>query len=132
MLSTVVLRGFDARSRDYIKNRKQWQERSEEGLVVSRSLVDALDYLQGKVSVLEGSLNKMDFVGVWRSLANGVDKLIFNGILFSNAKFYDGGTERFGNDLTVLFGVFGAWCLRPEGFFPKISEGLSLLKMEKK
>ncbi|WOG83294.1 hypothetical protein DCAR_0102469 [Daucus carota subsp. sativus] len=131
MLSTVVLRGFDARCRDYIKNRKQWQERSEEGLVVSRLLVDALDYLQGKVSVLEGSLNKMDFVGVWRSLASGVDKLIFSGILFSNAKFYDGGTERFGNDLTVLFGVFGAWCLRPEGFFPKISEGLRLLKMEK-
>ncbi|WOG91629.1 hypothetical protein DCAR_0310878 [Daucus carota subsp. sativus] len=131
MLSTVVLRGFDARCRDYIKNRKQWQERSEEGLVVSRSLVDALDYLQGKVSVLEGSLNKMDFVGLWRSLASGVDKLIFNGILFSNAKFHDGGTERFGNDLTVLFGVFGAWCLRPEGFFPKISEGLRLLKMDK-
>lgn len=131
MLSTVVLRGFDARSRDHIKNRKQWQERSE-GLVVSRSLVDALDYLQVKVSLLEGSLNKMDFIGVWRSLANGVDKLIFNGILFSNTKFYEGGTERFGNDLTVLFGVFGAWCLRPEGFFPKISEGLRLLKMDKK
>ncbi|KAK1365170.1 hypothetical protein POM88_040731 [Heracleum sosnowskyi] len=49
-----------------------------------------------------------------------------------NVKLYDGGTERFGNDLTVLFGVFGSWCLRPEGFFPKISEGLRLLKMEKK
>lgn len=47
----------------------------------------ALDYLQGKMSVLEGSLNKMDFVGVWRSLATGVDKLVFNGILMSNANF---------------------------------------------
>ncbi|KAK2973520.1 hypothetical protein RJ640_010575 [Escallonia rubra] len=130
-LSTVVLRGFDARCRDYIKNRKQWQEK-EEGMAVSRSFVGALDYLQGKMSVVEGGLNKMDFVGVWRTLATGVDRLIFNGILMSKSKFYDGGVERLGNDLAVLFGVFGAWCLRPEGFFPKLSEGLKLLRMGKK
>ncbi|KAK3010885.1 hypothetical protein RJ639_011155 [Escallonia herrerae] len=130
-LSTVVLRGFDARCRDYIKNRKQWQEK-EEGMAVSRSFVGALDYLLGKMSVVEGGLNKMDFVGVWRTLAIGVDRLIFNGILMSNSKFYDGGVERLGNDLAVLFGVFGAWCLRPEGFFPKLSEGLKLLRMGEK
>jgi len=58
--------------------------------------------------------------------------LVFNGILMNNVKFYDGGVERFDNDLQVLFGVFGAWCLRPEGFFPKVSEGLKLLKMVEK
>uniref|UniRef100_A0A5B7BIY7 Putative RINT1-like protein MAG2 n=1 Tax=Davidia involucrata TaxID=16924 RepID=A0A5B7BIY7_DAVIN len=131
-LSTVVLRGFDARCRDYIKNRKQWQEKGEEGWTVSKSFVVALDYLQGKMSVLEEGLNGMDFVGVWRSLATGVDRLVFNGILMSSAKFYDGGVERLGSDLAVLFGVFGAWCLRPEGFFPKVSEGLKLLKMGEK
>lgn len=128
-LSTVVLRGVDARSRDYMKNRKQWQEKTEEGWKVSKSFVEALDYLQGRMFVLEGSLNKMDFVGVWRRLASGIDRLIFSGVLMSGSKFYDGGVERLVNDLEVLFGVFEAWCLRPEGFFPKASEGLKLLKL---
>lgn len=131
-LSTVVLRGVDARSRDYMKNRKQWQEKTEEGWAVSKSFIEALDYLQGKMSVLEGSLNKNDFVGVWRRLASGIDRLIFSGILMSGAKFYDGGVERLGNDFGVVCGVFEAWCLRPEGFFPKVSEGLKLLKMGEK
>ncbi|KAL2462939.1 RINT1-like protein MAG2 [Forsythia ovata] len=130
-LSTVVLRGFDARFRDYTKNKKQWQEKGEEGWTVSRSFIGALDYLQGKMSLLEEGLNKTDFTGVWRSLATGIDRLIFNGILVSNVKFYDGGVERLGNDLAVLFGAFGAWCLRPEGFFPKVSEGLKLLRLAK-
>ncbi|XP_049394011.1 RINT1-like protein MAG2 [Solanum stenotomum] len=131
-LSTVVMRGFDVCCRDYLKNKKQWQEKGEEGWMVSQSFVGALDYLQGKMSILEEGLNRVDFVGIWRSLAPGLDKLIFNGILMTNAKFSDGGVERLSNDFSVLFGVFRAWCLRPEGFFPKLSEGLKLLKMGKK
>ena len=131
-LYVVLLRGFDALSRDYMKNKKQWQEKSDEGWTVSKSLVGAIDYLQGKMSVLEVNLNGKDFVGVWRSLAAGIDRLLFNGILLSNVKFYDSGVERFGSDLEVLFGVFRTWCLRPEGFFPKASEGLKLLKMSEK
>ncbi|EEF52156.1 RINT1-like protein MAG2 isoform X2 [Ricinus communis] len=129
-ISVVVLRGFDARSRDYMKNRRQWQEKGEEGWTVSKNLVGALDYLQGKMKVVEQDLNGIDFVGVWRSLASGMDHLLFNGVLLSNVKFHDSGIERFGRDLEVLFGVFGTWCLRPEGFFPKISDSLKLLKME--
>ncbi|KAK7329738.1 hypothetical protein VNO77_23915 [Canavalia gladiata] len=128
-ISVVILRGFDARSRDYVKNKKQWQK-GEEGWTVSKTLIEALHYLQTKMSVVEASLNGRDFVGVWRSLTAGIDRLIFNGILISNAKFHNNGVERFGSDLYVLFGVFGAWCLRPEGFFPKSSEGLKLLKMD--
>nr|GEV00134.1 RINT1-like protein MAG2 [Tanacetum cinerariifolium] len=131
-LSTVVLRGFDACSREYIKNRKQWMEKTEEGWAVSKSFIGALDYLQAKMSILELNLNKIDFVGVWRTLATAIDSLFFSGIFMSYAKFYDVGVERLANDLTVLFGVFKAWCLRPEGFFPKLSEGLKILKMEDK
>ncbi|RYQ81379.1 RINT1-like protein MAG2 isoform X1 [Arachis hypogaea] len=127
-ISLVILRGFDARSRDYIKNKRQWQK-VEEGWTVSKTLIDALDYLQSKMSVVEEALNSRDFVGVWRSLAAGIDQLIFNGILISSVKFHNGGVERFSSDIGVLFGVFGAWCLRPEGFFPKSSEGLKLLKL---
>lgn len=126
----VVLRGFDAQCRDYIKNRMQWQEKSEGGMV--SKLVGALDHLLGKLSIIEENLNGIDFVAVWRSLAAGIDKLIFNGILISNVKFSEDGVERLGHDLDVLFGVFRAWCMRPEGFFPKSNEGLNLLKMEEK
>ncbi|KAF6175900.1 hypothetical protein GIB67_003388 [Kingdonia uniflora] len=130
-LSTVVLRGFDARCRDYIKNRKQWQEKEEKNWTVSKSFVGALDYLQEKTSKLKESLNEIDFVIVWRSLATGVDRLVSNGVLLSSAKFHDSGVERFVSDVEVLFGVFRAWCLRPEGFFPRVSEGLKLLKTGK-
>ncbi|MED6155879.1 hypothetical protein PIB30_009352 [Stylosanthes scabra] len=127
-ISLVILRGFDARSRDYVKNKRQWQNVEEEW-TVSKTLIDALDYLQSKMSVVEEALNSRDFVGVWRSLAAGIDRLIFNGILISSVKFHNDGVERFSSDMGVLFGVFGAWCLRPEGFFPKSSEGLKLLKL---
>ncbi|TYJ05814.1 hypothetical protein E1A91_A12G189900v1 [Gossypium mustelinum] len=130
-ITMVIFRGFDARCRDYIKNRRQWQEKSEEGWTVSQTLIGALDYLQAKMALIEENLNRVDFAGIWRSLAAGVDKLIFNGILMSNVKFQEEGVERFGYDVEVVWGVFRAWCLRPEGFFLKVSESLKLLKMEK-
>ncbi|KAF7850556.1 hypothetical protein BT93_L5307 [Corymbia citriodora subsp. variegata] len=131
-ISIVVLRGFDVSSRDYMRNRKQWQEKSEEGSTVSRTLVDALDHLQGKMSIIENSLNGMDFVTVWRKVAEGVDQSIANGLLLSNMKFHNGGVERLSRDMEVLLGVFRAWCLRPEGFFPRVCEGLKLLRMGEK
>ncbi|CAH8325460.1 unnamed protein product [Eruca vesicaria subsp. sativa] len=131
-LSVVVLRGFDARTREYIKNRKQWQEKRDKEWTVSRALVGALDYLQGKTSIIEENLNKADFTAMWRSLASEIDKLFFNSILMANVKFSDDGVERFKEDMEVLYGVFRAWCVRPEGFFPKLSEGLTLLKMKEK
>ncbi|XP_047325581.1 RINT1-like protein MAG2 [Impatiens glandulifera] len=132
-LSTVVLRGFEVQCRDYFKNKKHWLEIGEEGSsMVSRNLVGALDYLQGKMSVIEDGLNTVDFVGVWRSVAVGADSLIFIGMVMSNVKINDGGVERFGGDLAVLFGLFGGWCLRPEGFFPKLNDGMKVLKMEEK
>ncbi|MCE0480613.1 hypothetical protein HAX54_037632 [Datura stramonium] len=67
----------------------------------------------GKMSVLEEGLNRMDFVGVWRSLALGLDKLIFYGILMTNAKF--SVVELRGLAMICQFySVFRAWCLRPE------------------
>lgn len=131
-LSVVVLRGLDARTREYIKNRKQWQEKRDKEWTVSRALVGALDYLQGKTSIIEENLNKADFTATWRSLASEIDKLFFNSILMANVKFSDDGVERFREDMEVLYGVFRAWCVRPEGFFPKLSEGLTLLKMKEK
>lgn len=131
-ISVVILRGFDALARDYMKNRKQWQEMDDEGLSVSKTLVGALDYLQGKMSTIQKNLNGIDFVSVWRTLADGIDGLIATGLLLGNLKFYNSSVERFRHDMEVLFGIFGSWCLRPEGFFPRISEGLRLLSMDEK
>lgn len=129
-ISTVILRGFDAQSRDYIKNKKQWKEKCEDGWTVSRLLIGALDYLQVKMLTLEKNLNGIDFVSLWRTLAAGIDRFLFNGVLMSNVQFNDVGVKRFGDDMEVLFGIFRSWCLRPEGFFPKISESMRLLKMK--
>ncbi|KAF3782910.1 RINT1-like protein [Nymphaea thermarum] len=128
-LSTVVLRGFDAHFGDYVKNKRQWQEAKGDVLSVSPAFIDALDYLQGKIVNLGGSLNDMDFADVWRSLAGGLDHLIFNGILMANLKFSDGGVERFGVDFEVLLRIFRPWCLRPQGFFPRLTEGLCVLNL---
>ncbi|KAK9757689.1 hypothetical protein RND81_01G179500 [Saponaria officinalis] len=129
-ITNVVLRGFEAQVRDYVRNKKQWQEKVEEGWTVTQSFIVALDYLQGKISKLQEGLNTEDFITVWKGVAKGIDRLIFNNILTSNAKFHDGGVVRLGGDMDVLFGVFKSWCLRPEGFFPRVTEGLRLLKMK--
>ncbi|CAN1299964.1 RINT1-like protein MAG2 [Linum perenne] len=131
-VSVVLLRGFEARCREYLKNKRQWQDRMEEGWPVSKNLVESLDYLQAKMAVVEENMNSIDFVIVWRSLASGIDRALFNGVFTSNVKFYDSGVESLGRDMEVVFGVFEAWCIRAEGFFPKMSEGLKLLKKKKK
>jgi hypothetical protein len=128
-ITTVILRAFDSRSRDYLKNRRQWLEKSE-GPAVSRAFIESLDYIQGQLSKLEGGLNSLDFVTVWRSVASGVDQLLFASIFTGGTKISNGGVERLQRDLSVLFAVFSAWCLRPEGFFPRLSEGLKLLKVD--
>lgn len=130
-ITTVIIRGFDSLCREYLKSKRQWQEKSE-GISLSRTFVGALDYLQGKISKLEDAMNGMDFVLMWRAVASGVDQLVFTGILLGTTKFSCSGLERLSADLEALFGLFSAWCLRPEGFFPRLSEGLKLLKMEEK
>ncbi|XP_015627458.1 RINT1-like protein MAG2 isoform X2 [Oryza sativa Japonica Group] len=130
-ISTVILRDFDARSRDYLKNKRQWQEKSE-GLTLSRAFVECLDYMQGRIAKLEDGLNVLDFVTVWRTVASGVDQLLFSGIFSGSTKFSNGGVERLHGDLSILFAAFSAWCMRPEGFFPRLSEGLKLLDIDEK
>ncbi|KAL9255759.1 RINT1-like protein [Drosera capensis] len=129
-ITAVVLRGFDAESRDFLKSRKQWQEKLGDASAVTPSFLGALDLLQQKMLLLEESLNSIDFAAAWRNLAAGIDRSIFNGIFLGNVKFSDDGVERFSTDMSVLFGLFRTWCLRPEGFFPCVSECLKLLKME--
>uniref|UniRef100_A0ACD5YK51 Uncharacterized protein n=1 Tax=Avena sativa TaxID=4498 RepID=A0ACD5YK51_AVESA len=130
-ISTVILRAFDACSRDYLKNKRQWQEHLEEP-AISRAIIESSGYMQERLSKLEDDLNVLDFVTVWRVVASGVDQLLFTGIFTGSPKFSNGGVERLDADLSVLFAVFQAWCLRPAGFFPRLSDGLKLLKVDEK
>ncbi|XP_047079968.1 RINT1-like protein MAG2 [Lolium rigidum] len=130
-ISTVILRGFDGRSRDYLKNKRQWQEHSDEP-AISRAIIESSGYMQGRLSKLEVGLNALDFVTLWRAVASGVDQMLFAGIFTGTPKFSNGGVERLHADLSVLFAVFQAWCLRPEGFFPRLSDGLKLLKVDER
>jgi hypothetical protein len=45
--------------------------------------------------------------------------------------FSNGGVEKLHAIWTVLL-VFQVWCFRPEVFFPRLIEGLKLLKVDEK
>ena len=69
-LSTVILRAFDARSRDYLNNKRQWHEHSEEP-AISRAIIESSSYVQGRLCKLEEGLksaglrNSMESCGSW-------------------------------------------------------------------
>jgi flagellar biogenesis protein FliO len=46
--------------------------------------------------------------------------------------FSNGGVEKLHAIWIVLLVVFQAWCFRPEVFFPRLTEGLKLLKVDEK
>jgi RAD50-interacting protein 1 len=121
-ISTVILRTFDACSQDYLKNKRQWLDKSD-GPVISRTFIESVYYMQSRLSKLEGGQNAPDFVTVWRSVASGVDQLPFAGIFTSDTNISNSGVERFQGDMNILFAVFSAWCLRPEGFFRDCPRG---------
>ncbi|CAN1155969.1 RINT1-like protein MAG2 [Linum perenne] len=89
-------------------------------LVDEARLVGYEDRNLQKISSLSVFCDKPDWLDFWAEIELS-DTL-------ENVKFYDSGVESLGRDMEVVFGVFGAWCIRAEGFFPKMSEGLKLLK----
>lgn len=153
-LIAVILRGFDARCREYVRNKKQWKEKfvkrelqsmdmSEEILKVdeigtqfvnsevsiSVAFVEALDVLHTQLINLKGALNEVDFMELWRSLASSLDQLLFTNIPSSNITFSSHGASQFKVDVHALFQVFKPFCARPAGFFPYLSDSLRLLLM---
>jgi hypothetical protein len=54
----------------------QWQEHSEKP-AISRAIIESSGYKQGMLCKLEGGLNVLYFLTVWRVVSSGVDKLIF-------------------------------------------------------
>ncbi|XP_011620440.1 RINT1-like protein MAG2 isoform X2 [Amborella trichopoda] len=135
------LREFDNYSHDYVKNKKQWQETGGEAfdtvdgssgfavLSISTEFIAVLDNLQGRIRNLNIGLNAKDFSDLWRSIAGGLDRFIFKSLCLGGTKFLDRRTKQFAIDMKALFSVFKPFCVRPEAFFPFISDSLKLLAM---
>lgn len=139
----AITRGFEARSREYIRNKRRWQEDGggnllesgqggpgspvEAALDPSSSLVDALAVLQNQMRTLQGAFNQVDFLEFWRSLAASLDLLLFFNVVFSGAKFSEHGGQQFFGDVQALFKVFRAYCARPGSYFKNLSDAVKLL-----
>uniref|UniRef100_A0A1D1XRZ7 RAD50-interacting protein 1 n=1 Tax=Anthurium amnicola TaxID=1678845 RepID=A0A1D1XRZ7_9ARAE len=135
-IMSALLLEFGSRCYDYVQSKERWGEDLDELTVygvldkqISAELVEALHMLRDRLQILKMHLNFKDFLDLWRSVAGGLDHFIFRSILLSNARFSDGGILQFKTDLQALFLVFKPFCIRPEAFFPCISDSLKLFAM---
>ncbi|KAL3691452.1 hypothetical protein R1sor_005103 [Riccia sorocarpa] len=155
-LVSSVTRGFEARSREYTRNKKKWSEpgRGIKGsdlhakpedtakdlmddyfihrlkeFDVSSSLVNTLAVLQSQLSALNAALDYVNFLEFWRSLAGGLDQLLVNSVILSGAKFSEHGGWQVAADVQALFMLFKPYCVRPSGFFKSLHDAVILLTL---
>ncbi|KAL2622592.1 hypothetical protein R1flu_002797 [Riccia fluitans] len=153
-LVSSITRGFEARSREFIRNKKKWSEpdRGTQGpglhlapkdtakdlmddyfvnmlkeFDVSSNLVDSLAVLQSQLSAMNGALDYVNFLEFWRSLAGELDQLLVNSIILGGAKFSEYGGWQLAADVRALFLLFKPYCVRPSGFFKSLHDAVILL-----
>ncbi|EFJ33986.1 hypothetical protein SELMODRAFT_439044 [Selaginella moellendorffii] len=131
-LVSVVSRGFDARCREYFRNKKRWSEEWAPSFedAPSGSLVDALAALQSQLSSLKNSLDQANFVELWQRLIPSLDQLLFLGLVLGGARFSEQGARQFGADVKALFLIFRPYCARPASFFSAVSDAAKLLALD--
>ncbi|XP_010521585.1 PREDICTED: RINT1-like protein MAG2L isoform X2 [Tarenaya hassleriana] len=127
---TVLLHQFETHSSDYFHNEEEENLTvGSDNVSVSSGFAEALDSLRTRLCALELNLNPKDFLGMWRSLAEGLDhyisRKIFSGESFFPRKWIDG----LGGNARALLMVFKPYCVRPEAFFPCVREILRLVGM---
>ncbi|KAF2291772.1 hypothetical protein GH714_035540 [Hevea brasiliensis] len=134
-----LLHHFEALSWEYLQNKRYFEQGQENftanrvpaamDLAVSIDIVQALDAIKIQLNILKSSLNPKDFLDLWRSVADGLDRFISSSISFSDIQFSSGGIDQFKADMRALFLVFQPFCVRPDVFFPCIRETIKVLKM---
>ncbi|KAH7677435.1 RINT-1/Tip20 protein [Dioscorea alata] len=138
---SALLLDFNALCWDYIQNSDQWERvddkykdkvSDEENFSVSPDLIEALDMLKNRMTILKIDLNVKYFLDLWRSVAEGLDHFIFNSIPLSQGKFSSYGVNQFKADIDALLTVFRPFCARPEVFFPCTMDALTLLTMKRR
>ncbi|BBN13352.1 RAD50-interacting protein 1 [Marchantia polymorpha subsp. ruderalis] len=160
-LVSSISRGFEARCREYLWNKKRWSDPGngtqslavpvqdsdveskprpkdlmDETYVntlkdfdVSATMVDSLAVLQSQLSTLNATLDFVNFLELWRSLAAVLDQLLVNSVVLSGAKFSDYGGWQFAADIQGLFLLFKPYCVRPSGFFKTLHDAVILLTL---
>ncbi|XP_042956458.1 RINT1-like protein MAG2L isoform X2 [Carya illinoinensis] len=134
---SFILREFENLSWEYVQNKERIEQKQATlapatmDLVVSSDFVEALDVLRSQLHVLKTSLNPKDFLDLWRSVAEGLDRFISCTTLTNEIQFSESGVSRFETDMQALFFIFQPFCARPQAFFPCIKETLKLLQMNK-
>ncbi|KAH1034552.1 hypothetical protein AAZX31_20G042300 [Glycine max] len=134
----VVLRQFEVLSWKYVQNNDSFGDEQvytnpveDADLIVSNDFVEALDSLKRWLHTMKISLNKKDFLDLWRSIAEGLDHYISWSIVRSENWFFKMGVTQFEADMQALIFIFQPYCARPQAFFPCINEILKLLKLKK-
>ncbi|KAL5197382.1 hypothetical protein ABZP36_000894 [Zizania latifolia] len=138
IMSSILLE-FEDLSWDYVQNIGMPNEHThpvdevldEENLGVSTGFVASLEVLRDRTTKLNLHLNSKDFLDLWRSIAEGLDYFIYSSIRWGEVKFSDLGVIQLRVDTRALLHIFRPFCLRPESFFPFISDSLRLLTMRK-
>ncbi|KAF0907592.1 hypothetical protein E2562_018399 [Oryza meyeriana var. granulata] len=138
IMSSVLLE-FEDLSWDYIQNIGLSNEQihpidevlDEENLGVSPGFVASLEVLRDRTTKLMLHLNSKDFLDLWRSIAEGLDYFIYSSIRWAEITFSDQAVIQLRVDTRALLHIFRPFCLRPEAFFPFISDSLKLLTMRK-
>ncbi|KAL5763599.1 hypothetical protein ACOSQ2_016193 [Xanthoceras sorbifolium] len=131
----ILLRQFETLSCVYIQNKDRFEQEQEgwtlngDLAAISIDFVEPLDALRCNLQALNMNLNWQDFMDLWRSIADGLDRFIFRSIFTCKIEFSSKGIEHFRVDMQALFVVFLPFCARPDAFFPYIRETLKLLKM---
>nr|XP_009391631.1 PREDICTED: RINT1-like protein MAG2L isoform X2 [Musa acuminata subsp. malaccensis] len=140
-IMSAILLQFDTLCWDYIDNIEQLgmeqleQQDSvldEQCPCVSSRFVEALDMLKDCLNILRLTLNSIDFLDLWRSIADGLDHFIFKSITLSGIKLSYVGAKQYKTDMSALFLIFSAFCAKPEAFFPRTHDSLKILTMDKK
>jgi hypothetical protein len=70
------------------------------------------------------------FVEFWRALASGLDQFLLNSVILGGARFSESGCAQLACDMHALFQLFRPFCVRPQSFFPSVSDAIILLTLQ--
>ena len=146
----AIVRGFEARCADYLRNKRRWEEMDRwqgesfsmerqvssqflaevEAVDVSPSLAEALSVLARQLSGLKATLDNGLFSQVWRKVVQSLDRFVMEGVVVGDAVFSNAGGRQLAADLRGLFFVFSICTTRPHNFFKTLRDAALLLLMD--
>jgi hypothetical protein len=130
-VSESVVQDFVGLSVTYCTRRELWAHRSDVVISIveiSPEFCPAMDNLKQHLSLLHQSLPSDYFTTLWMSVAEGIDKHLFDS-MFLRISFGVQGAQQVKHDMDHLFAVFRPFTAKPHGFFRRVHESCLLLTM---